>query len=367
MRAFGSFLLLLSVLVLSACSDLSSAPSQRSGKIAVLLPLSGSAASFGGEMRDAVTLAISERGSGLEVQFFDTGGTEDGARTAGVAARSFGAELVLGPLIGRNIAAVRQGLGNGPAIISFSNDIRRAGRNNFIFSVTPAHATTRILQFAAQNQQTNLGLLYPDNIQGQAALDATERAARPLGLTVVAALPYSVDAGREGATSRQETAQQLGDLREEIDALFLPDSGGRLREVASLAFFYQLNPDAEAYLGTHLIDDPALATEPALNGAHFAAIGGSLEPFRTRFANQFETSPRLFSVAAYDAMSLASSLVLSGQGLSPATLMNPSGFTGVLGTYRLRQDGTTERLLAIKRLGPQGIEVVEPAATSFLF
>ena len=366
MRAFGKYLFLLTVgLVLGGC--VSSVTIPRTGKVAVLLPLSGNLASWGGGMRNAVTMALNDNAGQVEVQFFDTAGTEAGALAAGQAARAFGAELVLGPLVGRNIESARRGLGSGPAIVSFSNDISKAKANNFIFNVTPANSTQRILEYAAQTGKTNVGILYPDNELGQVSVQAATGAAQTLGLTIVAALPYSADAGREGAASRQAAAQLMAEKKDEIDALLLPDSGGKLREIATLSFFYELEPKTEAYLGTHLMDDASLTTEPALNGAHFSAISESLDLFETRFATNFGAAPRLTAVAAYDAMSMAASLLEVGQGLSARTLTNPNGFRGVLGTYRLNADGTTQRLMAIKTVGPNGVEVVVPAARSFLF
>ncbi len=336
-------------------------------QVAVILPFSGPFASVGGEMRNAISLAISDRASDLEIQYFDSLGTSEGALAAGQAARDYGAGLVLGPLVGTNLADVRQGLGNGPAIVSFSNDITKASPNNFIFNLTPSASTQRILQYAATNGKRNLGILYPNNALGQISATAAAALAPSLGLTIVASLPYAIDAGREGAASRQAAAEQMAALREEIDGLFLPDRGPRLREIATLAFFYELEPIEEAYLGTHLMDDPTLSSEPALSGAHFTGIAETINAFSDRYKQEFGTSPQIHSVSAYDAMSMALILAQNDQDLSTQSLTNPRGFVGVLGTYRLLATGQVERLLGVKTIGDEGIEPVELPGRSFLF
>ena len=223
------------------------------------------------------------------------------------------------------------------------------------------------MQYAASAQKQNIGILYPDNTFGRSAEAAAQAIAPQLGINIASSLSYSASAGRDGAASRQTAAEQMGEIREEIDGVFIPDGGGRLREVASLAFFYQLDPSSEAYLGTTLMDDASLTTEPALNGAHFSALEGTLSLFESRFATSFGSTPRSSSLAAYDAMSMVARLHGSGQSLGSGSLTNPDGFSGVMGTYRLNADGTTERLLGIKKITPNGIQIIQAAGASFLF
>ena len=54
-----------------------------------------------------------------------------------------------------------------------------------------------------------------------------------------------------------------------------------------------------------------------------------------------------------------------GQRFSPEVLTSNSGFAGIDGVFRFRQDGTNERGLAIFRVAPSGAQVVSPAPKSF--
>ena len=359
--------------ILAGCEDfidsLGSTPigPPTSNKIAILLPLSGALQPVGNEMRKAIALAKQDTGTNLEVQFFDTQGSAEGATAAATQAKTFGAGFVLGPLLGANIDSVRAGLGDNPVILAFSNDVTKAGSNNFIFGLTPANSARRILQYAAAQGKTSIGILFPENDFGRAATTAATTMAPSMGLTIVISEGYSPSAGRDGAASRQSAAQKVGTQRENIDGLFIPDGGGRLREVASLAFFYRVDPRSDTYLGTQLMDDTSLTTEPALNGAKFSALQGTLAQFESRFAAAYGSSPRSISAVAYDAMALAASLKATNKSFSVNSLTRSDGYKGVMGTYRINADGTTERLMSIKEITSEGLRVVQAAGSSFVF
>ena len=38
-----------------------------------------------------------------------------------------------------------------------------------------------------------------------------------------------------------------------------------------------------------------------------------------------------------------------------------------MGTYRISEDGTTERLMSIKEITPAGLQIIEAAGASFVF
>ena len=377
MRTLKLGLLGFLALILSGCdqdfmnqltsSSPAGVPGVTSNKVAVLLPLSGALQPVGQEMRNAIALAQQDTGTGLEVQFFDTQGSSAGAAAAAAQAKSFGAGIVLGPLLGANIDSVRSGLGNGPAIVAFSNDVTKAGNNNFVFGLTPANSAKRILQYAARQGKTQIAILYPQNDFGRAATAAAVAVAPSLGINIVMSEGYSSSAGRDGASSRQAAAQKVGARRGSINGLFIPDGGGRLREVASLAFFYEVDPRQDTYLGTQLMDDASLTTEPALNGAKYSAVQGTISQFESRFAAAYGSSPRSISAVAYDAMALAATIKASGQSFGVGSLTRTDGYKGVMGTYRIYATGTTERLMSVNEITSSGLRVVQAAGSSFVF
>ena len=70
---------------------------------------------------------------------------------------------------------------------------------------------------------------------------------------------------------------------------------------------------------------------------------------------------------AYDAVALVAALVKTqGQHrFTPDVLTNPSGFTGIDGVFRFRNDGSNQRGLAVMKVTSSGALVVAPAPRSF--
>ena len=70
---------------------------------------------------------------------------------------------------------------------------------------------------------------------------------------------------------------------------------------------------------------------------------------------------------SYDATALVAALVKTqgGQRFTPEVLTSGSGFAGIDGVFRFRQDGTNERGLAIFRVTPSGGQSINPAPKTF--
>ena len=89
-------------------------------KVAVLLPLSGANAELGKAMQEAAQLALFTTGNDrFTLVPRDTGGTPESAANAARSALTEGAQLILGPLLAAEVAAV------GPVALAGSPRWRR--------------------------------------------------------------------------------------------------------------------------------------------------------------------------------------------------------------------------------------------------
>jgi branched-chain amino acid transport system substrate-binding protein len=152
------------------------------------------------------------------------------------------------------------------------------------------------------------------------------------------------------------------------DALFIPDGGDSLPDVAQVLAANGVNTKRIQLLGTGLWDDPRVFQTPQLDGGLFAAPDGvGYRNFANRYAARFKQQPVRTATLAYDAVALVAALVKTQgpQRFSPEVLTNPSGFSGIDGLFRFRQDGTNDRGLAILRVTPSGLQVVQAAPRSF--
>jgi hypothetical protein len=151
-------------------------------------------------------------------------------------------------------------------------------------------------------------------------------------------------------------------------ALVMADGGQRLRNIAPLLPFYDIDPAQVRLIGTPAWEDQSLATEPALVGAWFAAPDpAGRAQFERKYREAYGRSAPRIATLAYDAAGLAA--VLARVGASPAfstdNLTSPSGFAGIDGIFRFSSDGVVERGLAVLQLDRRSIQVVSPAPTTF--
>jgi hypothetical protein len=172
---------------------------------------------------------------------------------------------------------------------------------------------------------------------------------------------------KPGAAGK-DAAAQLPDIVIPFDAILIPEGGNRLKSVAPLLPYYDVDPEKVHFLGTGLWDEPGLGTEPALNGGWYAAPPpGARADFDQRFRAVYKRPPPRLATLAYDATALAAVLARNANGpdFSAAALTNPSGFAGVDGIFRLRPDGLIQRGLAVLEVHRNGNTVVSPAPTTF--
>ena len=337
--------------------------------IAILLPLTGSLAQIGESMKNGAELAIKDKGVAgtFETRNYDTRSTNQGAQTAATQAMPDGAQLILGPLRGDAIAPVsRMASRRRVNVVSFSNDITRATPNAYVMGITPEAVTKRVLEYSARRGQRRIAVVAPSDTYGQAAADAANGLARFVGAEIVLSESYPSDPNdRPGRTA---VAQSVGQRADTFDAIFLPDTA-EAGDMASLLYFYGVDPQRIRYLGVPIWDQQAnqLISEQALLGSIYASPAErGFAAFQTSYKSTFGSDPHPLSTVAYDGVAMALELAARGPGapFSTGALERPQGFTGIDGPFALRFDKRVERGMAIKRISSVGLELVEDAPAS---
>lgn len=331
-------------------------------QVALLLPLSGRGEEVGQSMLNAAQMALFDSGvDTLELMPRDTTETPQGAAAAARAAIGEGADLVIGPLFGDHVPAVRAVA--QPAnvnVISFSTDRSVAGGNVFLFGFLPADQVDRVVEYAVSQGMTSFAALVPSGAYGQAVANALQESAAQRGAT--ARVEY-FDPSNTDYSDAVRRVSQGGP----VDALMLPVTGLPLRGIAPLMDYYGI--DAQL-LGTGLWDIPDIGREPALHGAWFASPQPDLRAgFEQRYRAAFGEPPERLATLAYDAVALAAELVRSAPRGQPkfdaATLQDPAGYVGIDGIFRFGPDNLAQRGLAVLEVTPTGPVVLAPGAQSF--
>jgi branched-chain amino acid transport system substrate-binding protein len=335
--------------------------------VALLLPLSGPNAGLGRAMLEAAEMALFDAGDErFELLPRDTGGTPDGAAKAAQAAVSSGARLILGPLLQQEVEAVRPiAHGAGIGLIAFSTATQLAGDGTFLLSFLPKQQVDRVVAFAHQKGLSRFAALAPATPYGDLVVQELRAAAAAVGATVGRVETYDPAATDVSPAVRSLAAavRQTGEA--DFDALMLPDGGEKLKAVAPMLPFYDIDTAKVRLLGTGLWDEPGLGREPALVGGWFAAPPPEARAdFEKHFQELYKRRPPRLATLGYDAAALAAVLARKGD-FSAAAITNPSGYAGVDGIFRFTPDGFVQRGLAVLEVTRDGTGVVGPAPETF--
>ncbi|WP_051328872.1 penicillin-binding protein activator [Geminicoccus roseus] len=344
---------------------------------ALLLPMSGQAEAVGQDLMDAAQMALFDAGQNqLELLPFDTGSEPEGATVAARAAIASGADVIIGPLFGRSTEAIAPlATEAGVGVLSLSNDSSVARPGVWVLGLEPEEQIERVVRFAAQNGITRMSALAPADAYGSKAIQAFQQAVASTGnvqLVDVATYPPTestpTEAVRRIATGLGVTGEQP---RVEVpsaptSAILIADGGARLRAVASLLAYQDVDPRAIKHLGTmRFADDPAAMVDPQLQQAWLAGPSPEgTEEFTRRFQAMFGRTPSPLAVLAYDTTAMVAGLSRLGP-LGPEQFQERQGFLGRAGVFRLLPDGGSERGLAVLEVNQGTLQVVDPAPRSF--
>jgi branched-chain amino acid transport system substrate-binding protein len=336
-------------------------------KIALLLPLSGRAATLGQAMQEASELALFDgAGRSIAISTYDTGDTPEGAVDAFNRAKAEGTALVLGPLFGASTSRL-QPLTREANInmISFSNDEQVAQSGSWIMGLAAGPQVRRITDFAVGRGIRSFAILAPQSPYGQQTSRVLEEQVTARRGSVVAREYFDPN-----ATDVSEPVRRVAGSLPTGDgtAIFLPVSGRALPMVVATLATNQVDPSRVKYLGTGVWDESAAWQISGMNGAWFAAPDPAARAeFDRRFTATYgKPAPRLATLA-YDAVRFAGNLatVRPGGDFSAAAITNPAGMAGADGPFRFLPDGRVERSLAVMEVSGNRITVVGPASTGF--
>ncbi len=337
-------------------------------KVALLLPLSakGQAGKVARGLKQAGELALFEFDRPNVLLFTkDTKGTPEGARAAAQEALSSGAELVLGPLYAESVSAASSVTRPaGVPMIAFSSNRAVAGNGVYLLSFLAGEDVPRIIAFATAQGKRNFAALIPKSPYGQIVERSFRSAVSQHGGTVATIQYYPLDANGmiEPVRSIKSAAVRSAQAGRPIDALLIPAGQDALPTLAPILPYNQIDTKRIKLLGTGDWDYANVGREEVLVGGWFPAPDPQgWREFTRRYAKTYGGVPPRISSIAYDAVSLAVSLSNgpAGQRFTAANLTRQSGFAGVDGLFRLQQDGTAERGLAVlevQRFGPRQVD-----------
>ncbi len=380
-------------------------PERESGRVGVLLPLSGPYASVGRKSLEGITLATGifdararhVRG-GVELLVRDTGGTAAGAERGVMELEREGASAIIGPLLGKESqAAARAAQRAGIPLLALSRreEIATTGDRIFRFGLTPRAEIETLVTYAMDELGlSRFGVLYPRDGYGRQARGLFWDAVEARGGEIVAVASYEAGATdfadpmralvgyrlisnaelgairarnrllREAKRKSPETAAELRAKAAEMegpggeplppfidfDALFIPDTHQNVALVAPQLTFHEIS--GVRLLGLSDWNHPDLV---AIGRNH---VGGSvftsayydesehpaLAAFGSRYKATFGQPADAFAAVAYDTARLLLSQLRDGDGGSLAESLRGTGIAaGVSGVTKVLPDGNAAK------------------------
>jgi len=329
-------------------------------RVALLVPLSGPNANVGQSLANATTMALLDTNAeNLRITTYDTASGPSAAATRAIAD---GNRLILGPLMGDEVAAVAQIA--RPArvpIISFSNDAGVAQPGAFVMGSLPGQSIARTVRYVRAHGATRFAALIPEGEYGQRAEAAFKAAVVQAGGTIA-----GIDSYARTNTSVISAARRLK-ARGGFDAVLLADSG-RIAALAAPALRGGKAP--VRLLGTELWSgDASISATPALTGALYSAVSdGRYRQFAESYKSRFGAQPYRIATLGYDAVLLTLRVARDwrpGGAFPMARIGDRGGFLGLDGPFRFTEGGVVERAFEVNELRPGGVTVVSPAPARF--
>ncbi len=331
---------------------------QQRHRVALLVPMSGSNGAVGQAIANATTMALLDtNASNLRITTYDTA---QGAAVAARRAISDGNRLILGPLMGDDIAPVAtQAREARVPIVSFSNDTSLASRDVFLMGQMPDQSIARSVRYVRGKGAQGFAILAPAGEYGQRAEAALRAAVAQSGGRFAGSETYA-----RGNTSVVSAAQRLK-AKGGFDTVLIAD-GPRLAAQGAAQF----RPGNTRILGTELWSgEAAIARSPALNGAVFSAVAdGRYQRFADSYRARFGAAPHRIATLGYDAVLLTLRVARDwpvGRPFPVDQLRDSGGFLGLDGAFRFDRDGVVQRAMEVREVRRGSVTVVDPAPARF--
>ena len=375
-------------------------------KMAVLLPLSGDNAPVGRTIRTSVETAILQSGAkNLSVSFYDSADKSNDTINTILTSDP---EIIVGPVFANDARAIRDAKDINLPVLSFTSDATAIGNGVMTMALMPTNSIETIVrEIKNDNPAAQFIILAPDTASGKLMAGTAKHAGEiydvPLnGIFYYtehdsesiknAALSASLYNTRTAAHTRARqvisdvlTNEQLSSFEESnltqqlerlektdtlggvpYNAVLFLGNGDDTKSLASFLRYYDVASRDARFYGTTMWDGSDIANDFTMSGAKFATLPESAPEFSAIYEQVSGTLPNRLATFGYDATNMAIGMIYSNKS-DAAYLLDPSGYMGTDGLFRMTPNGASERALRIVELDGSGTpREVKPAARNFM-
>ena len=376
-KSLGKIAFGLGALAVAACTPIAATAPVSGGdtgtmQVALLVPGGSGQANdelLARALENAARLAISDLGGvRINLRVYNTAGQPAQAQAMALKAVEEGAQIILGPVFAQEANAAGVAVaGQGVNVLSFSNNTDIAGNNVFVLGATFANTAQRLASYAARSGKRKIMIVHEQTTAGEIGRAAIASGVASAGASVVAVGSYefSQNGVVQAAPGIVAAARSAG-----ADGLFLTaDTAGALPLVSQMLSDNGLGSTTIQYIGLTRWDIPAATLAlPGVQGGWFALPDPTLyAQYQARYQTAYGEQPHPISGLAYDGIAAIGALMKRGSSgtVTKQSLTQGSGFVGVSGIFRLLNDGTNDRGLAVAQIRANQVVIVDPAPRSF--
>ena len=374
-------------------------------QIAVLLPLSGQSAPIGKTIRTSIETAALESGNpNISVSFYDTASDIDNTISTALATNP---DVIIGPLFSKDAQKLRKSKPNNIPALSFTSDATAVGDGVMSMALMPNNGVEEIVKQIKSDDIKKFIIIAPDTQSGHLMAGAAKSAAQIYEMPLIgifyytekdsdsiknAAMSASMYNARTTAHTRARqvisdvlTLEELTPIEKSnlttqleklektetvgnvpFDGILFLGNGEDTKALASFLRYYNVGGRDAVFYGTTMWEGSDIASDYTLSGAKYATLPQTNQTFSALYEQISGVTPNRLASFGYDATNMAINMIHSSKS-DAAYLLDPSGYIGTDGLFRLKPNGDNERALRIMQLNGSGTPVeIRPAPTSFM-
>ncbi|MBR4891717.1 MAG: penicillin-binding protein activator [Alphaproteobacteria bacterium] len=373
--------------------------------IAVLLPLTGQSAQVGKTIRTSVETAVLESNSqNISVSFYDTASDIDYAIDTALATNP---KVIIGPLFAKDALYLKKSKPSNIPALSFTSDATAVGNGVMTMALMPNNGVEEIVKQIKSDDIKKFIIIAPDTKSGRLMADTAKLAAEIYEMPLIGIFYYtekdsesiknaSITASMYHARTAAHTrARQVisdvlsteslspiekSNLNTQLeklektetvgtvpyDGILFLGNGDDTKAIASFLRYYNVSARDAAFYGTTMWEGSDIASDYTLSGAKYATLPQTNSVFSATYEQVSGTPANRLASFGYDATNMAINMIYSNKS-NAAYLLDPSGYIGTDGLFRLKPNGDNERALRIMQLNGSGTATeIKPAPISFM-
>ena len=373
--------------------------------MSVMLPLTGPNASVGQTIRQSITAAVLQSApDNLSVNFYDT---HENMSDAISTVLQTNPDIIVGPVFANDARMLRSAKPEHLPVLSFTSDATAVGDGVITMSLMPTNGVETIVREMESDGSNRFIILAPDNESGRLMAGTAKNAASIYNLDLMGifyytprntdsikntALTASMNTARTSAHTRARTvlsdilinerltALERSKLNIQLERLSKTETVGKIpynavlflgdgddtKSLASFLRYYNVGAREARFYGTTMWDGSDISSDFTMTGAKFTTLPETDYKFSSMYEQIYGAIPNRLATIGYDAANMAIGMIYSDK-THVSYLLDPSGYIGTDGLFRLKPTGDNERALRIVELTGTGeIREVKPAPTNFV-